>query len=283
MPVPLFPTAHPLTSASSGGKRRSSIVTVLSKAEAKRLHALAAPRQRAESGLFLVEGVRLVEDLLDSSVVPRTAVVSSSLEDTDRGQQLARRLHATVRTVVVPDHQLRAIASTESPQGVLVAAEIPRSTLGEVTLGERELVVVLDGVQDPGNFGSIVRSADAFGVAFVCALPGTVDPWNPKSVRSAAGSSLRVPVIETDVDAAADWLRREGFQLLGADMGGDSIEGVRPTARTALVFGNEGAGLQPGVRALLDGMVAVPIRGSAESLNVGVAAGILLYLLSRGR
>jgi RNA methyltransferase, TrmH family len=254
---------------------------MLSKAEAKRLRGLAGARQRAETGLFLVEGVRLVEDLLASTVVPRLAVVSTSLEDTERGRLIARRLRATVRTIDVPDHQLHSIATTEAPQGVLVAAEIPRFALGDVSLGERELVVMLDAVQDPGNFGTIVRSADAFGAAFVCALPGSVDPWNPKSVRAAAGSSLRVPVVEAAADVVIEYLRGEDFRLLGGDMGGRPIDSLEPVQRVALVLGNEGAGIGGELRASLDDTVSVPIRGAAESLNVGVAAGILLYMLSR--
>jgi RNA methyltransferase, TrmH family len=263
------------------GKQRSSVLPMLSSAEAKRLRSLAAPRQRADTGLFLVEGVRLVEDLLASSVVPRTAVISSSLGDTARGSSLADRLRERVRTVEVPDHQIRAIASTDTPQGVVVAAEIPRHSLHDIVLRDRECVVLLDAVQDPGNFGTIVRSADAFGAAFACALPGTVDPWNPKSVRSAAGSSLRVPIVHAAVDEVVDYLRSAGFVLIGADMQGASIATFAAPQRSALVVGNEGAGLRAEVRAALDGTVAVPIRGAAESLNVGVAAGILLFMLSR--
>jgi RNA methyltransferase, TrmH family len=254
---------------------------MLSKAEVKRLRSLTRPRERRESGLFLLEGVRLVEDLLASPVVPRMAVLAPSLEDTPRGADLARRLRATVDTVEVPEHQLRAVTGTETPQGVLVTAEIPHFTLAGLQPQQRSLVVLLDGVQDPGNFGSIVRSADAFGAACIIALPGTVDPWNPKAVRAAAGSSLRVPVIEATADEAVTHLRQHGFRLLGADMAGAAVDTIPPAPRAALVLGNEGAGLSAGLEQQLDGTVAVPIRGSAESLNVGVAAGILLYLLSR--
>lgn len=254
---------------------------MLSSAEAKRLRALARRRGRDESGLFLVEGVRLVEDLLASPVVPRLALIAPSLEDTPRGAALARRLRAAVRTLEVPEHQLQAVASTETPQGVLVTAEIPRVSLASVRFADHALVVVLDAVQDPGNFGTIVRSADAFGASLVVALPGTVDPWNPKAVRSAAGSSLRVPVAEAGLEDMLAMLRGAGFRVLGADAGGDTIDRVQPAARTALALGNEGAGIGADLRARLDGTLAVPIRGTAESLNVGVAAGILLYLLSR--
>lgn len=254
---------------------------MLSRAEAGRLAALRRRSGRAESGLFLAEGVRLVADLLDSSVVPHTALVTPSLEDTERGAALAQRLRAAVRTVAVAEHELARVAGTESPQGVVVAAEIPRRELSSVTLRERELVVVLDAVQDPGNFGAIVRSADAFGAALVCALPGTVDPWNPKAVRAAAGSSLRVPIIETAAEPLVDFLHGSGFRILGAAADGTAVDRIAAAPRQALVLGNEGAGLSAAVRDMLDECVAIPIRGRADSLNVGVAAGILLYLLSR--
>jgi RNA methyltransferase, TrmH family len=254
---------------------------VLSKAEAKRLHGLARPRERRETGLFLAEGVRIVEDLLDSAVVPRLAVISPSLEDTPRGRHLAGQLRERVRTETVAEHELRAIADADAPQGVVVAAEIPRHDLGDVAIPERCVLAVLDAVRDPGNFGTIVRSADAFGAAAIITLPGTVDPWNPKSVRSAAGSSLRLPIVEAGAGDLAAFLRERHFRVLGADMGGTDIGAVAPAARTALVLGNEGAGLGEASRAILDGTVSVPIRGGAESLNVGVAAGILLYMLSR--
>jgi RNA methyltransferase, TrmH family len=254
---------------------------VLSKAESKRLHALARPRERRETGLFLVEGVRLAEDVLDSGIVLRIAVITPSLEDSDRGRTLAARLRERVRTESVPDHELRGIADTDAPQGVVVAAEIPRCALGGIALSDRALVVLLDAVQDPGNFGSIVRSADALGAAAVIALPGTVDPWNPKAVRSAAGSSLRLPIVEAPRAEAFAFLRAAGFRLVGAAMDGADVAALPRAPRTALVLGNEGAGLSPAVQAELDARVAVPIRGGAESLNVGVAAGILLYVLGR--
>jgi RNA methyltransferase, TrmH family len=254
---------------------------MLTKAEIKRLHGLARPAGRAETGLFLAEGVRLVEELLASAVVPQLAVITSSLEDTPRGAALAGRLRERVNVVEAAEHQLAAIADTATPQGVAVVAEIPRWRLEALPVAERELVVVLDGVQDPGNFGTIVRSADAFGAAWVCALPGTVDPWNPKAVRSAAGSSLRLPIVESTQAELKEYLSTHDFRTLGADMAGTPVGAADPAPRVALVLGNEGAGLRPETRSLLDGVVSVPVRRVIESLNVGVAAGILLYELSR--
>jgi TrmH family RNA methyltransferase len=254
---------------------------MLKRAELKRLRAVKSRKGRAESGLFLAEGVRLVEELVASEVVLHMALVAPSLEDTPRGAALARRLRAHARTEEVSERELADLADTNTPQGVVVAAEIPRRRLAQCALPVQGLVLVLDGVQDPGNFGSVVRSADAFGVACVLALPGTVDPWNSKSVRAAMGSSLRVPIVEVSLAEALDWLRACQCRIVGADSAGSSVESLGRSARTALVLGNEGSGLSEPMRAALDDVVAVPIRGSVESLNVGVAAGILLYLLTR--
>jgi RNA methyltransferase, TrmH family len=282
-PAARAPRTGPLPSALpvAKGKRRSTGGAVLRKAEAKRLHALARARERRETGLFLVEGVRGAEDLLASSIVPRVAVISPSLEDTPRGRVLAERLRAAMRTELVSEHELQGIADAETPQGVVVAAEIPRRELSDIAPAATCMLTVLDAVQDPGNFGTIVRSADAFGAAAVVTLPGTVDPWNPKAVRSAAGSSLRVPIVDTTIDALVPFLRNHGFLFIGADVGGADISTLAPEPSIALVLGNEGAGLSEATRASLDGAVSVPILGHAESLNVGVAAGILMYMLSR--
>lgn len=254
---------------------------MLSRAEMKRLRALQRRRGREEAAEFLVEGVRQVEDLLASPVVPRLVLISPSLEDTPRGRELAARVSAGTETVVVTEAELAQLATTDTTQGIVAIASIPRFALSDIELDERSLIIVLDAVQDPGNFGTIVRSADAFGAALIAALPGTVDPWNPKSVRSSAGSSLRVPIIETALDPLLAHLRTQGATLLGADMQGENVEAVARSGPVALALGNEGAGLGDRVRAACDQLVCVPIAGAAESLNVGIAAGILMYLLSR--
>jgi TrmH family RNA methyltransferase len=255
---------------------------MLSRAEAKRLRALGKRRGREESGLFLAEGIRLAEDLLASAVVPRTVLISPSLEDTDRGARLARRLRDTGPCIEVSEQELRDVAATDTPQGVVIAAETPHHTLADVTPRRRDRIVVLDGVQDPGNFGTIVRAADAFGAVAVVALPGTVDPWNPKAVRAAMGSSLRVPIVEAALDELVPFLRAAGCAIFGAAADGADVTTVEPLAvPVALVLGNEGAGLREDARAACDRVLSIPMLGNAESLNVAVAAGILLFLLSR--
>jgi TrmH family RNA methyltransferase len=243
--------------------------------------ALRRRTEREERGLFLAEGIRVVEALADSALDVELVVVSDSLAATPRGAALLAGLGSKHEVRAVPDSVLARVAATESPQGVVVAARIPAASLETVPVRERSTVLVLDAVQDPGNFGTLVRSADAFGADLVLALPGTVDPWNPKAVRAAAGSSFHVPILSAGTEEALAWLRSHAYRILAADTEGVPVGSVPGAERNALVVGNEGAGIGQAVRAAADAVVAVPIRVSAESLNVGVAAGILLYLLTR--
>jgi RNA methyltransferase, TrmH family len=256
---------------------------MLSNAERKLLQGLARRRVREREGLFLAEGMRVAEELLLSSIPVRLAVISSALEDTPRGEALRQALQRadTVRTL--KPAELQRLAGTEASQGVLLVAEIPRRTLAGLEPGGQALLLALDAVQDPGNLGTLVRSADAFGAAAVVSLPGTVDAWNPKVVRAAAGSLFRLPPLEASLAELVDWLRRNDGVLCAADAGGSPIDDYRPPPRCALLVGNEGAGISAGARAAADAVLAVPTPGPAESLNVAVAAGILLYLLTRGR
>jgi RNA methyltransferase, TrmH family len=260
-------------------KRYSMHDPLLSQGERRLIDALKRRRKRRETGLFLAEGVRVAEELLAAGIVPEMAVVSSALEDTGRGREVRRRLPAAaVRSV--SEHELARLAATDSPQGVLIVARAPEKTAESVGLSQRALVLVLDEVQDPGNFGTLVRSAAAFDVAAVVALPGTVDPWNPKAVRAAAGMSFHVPILAMVPADAIAWLRTHEFQILVTEAG-DAVPDEVPAAdRVALVVGNEGAGVSAAMRAEAARAVSVPMPGRAESLNVAVAAGILLHHFS---
>jgi RNA methyltransferase, TrmH family len=253
---------------------------VLTNSETKLLHALKSRAGREKHSAFVVEGVRVVEDALAAHFDLNFAVVSPTLEDSLRGKELLDYLAANTAVRRVSDAELRKLAETETPQGVIIVAKTPRKNLSDVRLSSRALIVVLDAVQDPGNLGTIIRSADAFAAAGVIALPGTVDYWNPKVVRSAAGSSFHVPLVSADDEQTWAWLRTNEFLICGADMNG-SNDIPSANGRIALVVGNEGAGLRKQSRAHIAHTLAIPMPGRAESLNVAVAAGILLYELTR--
>jgi TrmH family RNA methyltransferase len=180
------------------------------------------------------------------------------------------------------DGGLKGLGGTVSTQGVLVVAEIPDRTLADVTPGPRSCVLVLDGIQDPGNLGTLARSAAAFDCDAVLCMPGTVDPWNPKVVRAAAGALFRRPVVQGSWAEVDEWRDAHDYALLGADVAGDPVEPGLAPVRAALVVGNEGAGLSDAARSRCSAFVAVPMEGGTESLNVAVAGGILLYELTKG-
>ncbi len=239
-------------------------------------------RAREREELFLCEGVRAVEELLRSPLVVKGALVAPSLAGAPRGAALRERLEASaVPVLAVTDREFESAAGTESPQGVLAVAEVPQRTLESVgaALPARARLLVLDGIQDPGNVGALLRTAAALGANAVLAMPGTVDLWNGKVVRSAMGALFHRPALACDWDALDAFLAARAIPLWGADAGGDALAGVRAPASLAIAVGNEGAGLSAAARSRAARTVAIPIATDIESLNVAVAAGILLHQL----
>jgi TrmH family RNA methyltransferase len=254
----------------------------LTRREERLLRALAERKNRDAEGLFVAEGVRAVEDLAASQLDLRFATATSSLGDTPRGAALLRALERRGTPVRQVDARaLAAFAGTEHPQGVLAVAAIPRAGLAALRVeAEPAAVLVLDAVQDPGNFGTLVRTAEALGAAGVIALPGTVDPWNAKSVRAAMGASFRLPIAAAGWDEAAPWLAERGVAIVAAVVGADPLP-APPPRRAALVLGNEGAGVGEETLARAALRAGIPLRGRAESLNVAAAGAILLHELLR--
>ncbi len=228
----------------------------------------------------MAEGVRAVEELLRSPLVIRGALVAPALDRAPRGTALREAL--TVRGVEVAevdDRELASAAETGSPQGVVAVADVPDHRLEDVAVSATApfRLLVLDGVQDPGNAGTIVRTAAAFGVAATVALPGTVDLWNAKVVRSAMGALFVHTTLTATWESLDAFRERHAVPLWGADAGGPAI--AAPPRRLALVVGNEGAGLTPAARQRVERLVGIPAP-HVESLNVAVATGILLYALA---
>lgn len=228
---------------------------------------------------MLVEGVRAVDTALDGGARPRFAVVSERLRDRPGGAALVGRLRDQgVDVRRVSDVELAALSDTETPQGVLLVAEERDVPVGALMPGRW---LVLDGVQDPGNAGTLVRAAVAFGLDGVVALDGTVDLWGPKAVRASAGLAFRIPLARTDAETLVEACAESGVGILVADAGGRDLGSLEPPGPVALVVGNEGSGVRPELARVARARVSVPMRGPAESLNVGMAGSILVYGLTR--
>jgi len=243
-------------------------------------------RGRERRGLALAEGVRLVEEALASAINIRGVVVSPALEATIRGNALKAALLAKgVQVETVTEPALDELADTEHPQGIVAVVEPKEWTLADIRLLPGITALVLDGVQDPGNVGTMLRTALGLGAAGLIALKGTADLTNPKVLRGGMGASFRLPAVPAAPEELVAWARLQRAQLWVADAAGESPG--RLPQRTAqrppilLVVGNEGAGVSPVMDAAADRRIGITLAPGAESLNVAVAAGILLHEVTR--
>ena len=237
-------------------------------------------KARERQQLFAAEGIRAVEELLRSDIRVHGALVNGRLRETARGEALRSGLHdAGIDVLEVDDADFESAAETETPQGILAIARIPDISLDSLQLGARARIVVLDGVQDPGNVGTIIRTAAALGTSAVVAMPGTVDLWNAKVVRSGMGANFHFPVLSAEWEALDVIRQSHGLAVWGTDAAGALLETLAVPECLALVAGNEGAGLSEDARRRVDTLVALPIGETVESLNVAVATGIFLYQL----
>lgn len=241
---------------------------------AKRLRALRRVKGRREHGMLLVEGPAVARDALDAGAMVREALYTDAAAADPALARLLTDLGAAGAELEEVDEPVLAeFADTVTPQGLLLVVDIPLRSLADVGVPR---LAVLDAVQDPGNVGTLIRAADALGAGGVALLPGTADPWSPKAVRAAAGASFRIPVVATTVAELAGWCRERGVPLLAAAAGGAAAPRSAAARDAALVFGNEAAGVSDEVRAAADGVVGIPQRGRADSLNVAMAGAILM-------
>lgn len=241
---------------------------------------LGRRKARERQGLFVTEGVRATEELLRSPLAITGALVAPQLVEAPRGARLLDDLRARgVRVEEVSERDFASAAETDSPQGILAIGSIPTRALPVPTAAGPVRVLVLDALQDPGNVGTIVRTAAALGVHATVALPGTVDLWNAKVVRAAMGAQFHHDAFHCTGEELTTFLRTHEVALWGADAHGEPIGVTAAPTRLALVMGNEGNGLTAELRARLDHVVSIPITDRVESLNVAVATGILLHAL----
>ncbi|HLR11441.1 MAG TPA: RNA methyltransferase [Sporosarcina sp.] len=227
-------------------------------------------KDRDKAKEFIVEGFHLVEDALKAE---QSVVTIMKREDVE--------LPATwevdgVSIIEITKQVAKEISETEQSQGVY--AHCKQQQRQENEYAQWETLLWIDAVQDPGNVGTMIRTADAAGIDAVIIGKGSADPYNPKTVRSAQGSHFHIPIVKADL---LDWVeiaKRQHIQLIGTSLEQSvHYQEVAPKEKFALIMGNEGSGLQPELLKRTDVNVLIPIHGQAESLNVAVATGILLY------
>jgi TrmH family RNA methyltransferase len=250
-------------------------------------------RSGAEPHLVLLEGVRLVEEALDSGAHFETIAFTADLESTDRGLALKDALQRVpCRGAELNKQVMDYLSDTESPQGIAALIVRPHFTLESVFEREPQLLIIADGLQDPGNIGAIIRTAEAAGATGLLATTGTVSPYSPKALRASMGSALRLPIATSQApEAILNACSESGVTILASNPA--RPESPRPNSviytdadfrqGVAIVLGSEGGGIPS--RALADAgrFVHIPMTPSVESLNVASSTAILLYEAARQR
>ena len=242
----------------------------------KQLRAAFAGQARLSGGMVAIEGDHLMEEALLSGMVLKTVFVSERRE-------LPRMVPPAVEVLRLTEEVFGSAVETRSPQGV-AALLVPPVHRMEDGMKGTPLILIAVGLQDPGNLGTLIRSAEAFGATGVLTTPGTVSAWNQKALRASVGSVFRMPVASaTEVDVAG--LKEWGVRLLAAVGGSGSTvaQDADFAGSCALMIGNEGAGLSAEWMRIADERVTIPCPGPVESLNAAVAGSLLLYEASRQR
>jgi len=237
-------------------------------------------KHRQRQGRFLVEGLQLLHMALDAGARPvEVFYCQNQFAGTEAPALLDRFRRAGAELLAVSPRVMATLAERDTPQGIVVTFALFQTPLSSLRLQGQELVVVLDRLQDPGNLGTLIRTADAVGAAAVVLIEPCVDPFDPKTVRGTMGSLFNVPLVRTtDPPGLFARLREAKLRLVGADAhrgvawGRDLWKGG-----VALILGNEARGLSEDVRDQVEAWVHLPMVGKAESLNVAVAGGVLMY------
>jgi TrmH family RNA methyltransferase len=266
-----------------GGNARLRLVQGRHNALVSELRRAFARGEVTDDGFCAIEGLRIVEEAIRSGVKFRAVFFSESAQP--MAPRLLSQIGSRVETLLLPHKLFSSVVTTDTPQGIAALVRWPQFSLDDI-LAKTSFgpLLVIAGVQDPGNLGTILRSAEAFGAAGLILAEGTVSPFNPKVVRASAGSIFRLPIARERMSGTLNRLRGFGIRLLATSSHrGTPLWQAAPQLPLAIFIGREGAGLSKEVLAEMDEVIAIPHSPRVESLNAGVAASIVLYEMARHR
>jgi len=251
-------------------------ITSVHNPQVQMLRDLQKAKNRRQAGLFLAESAKMVREALELGLC-RTLVVEGKRSE-EYADMIAAAQKLGCDVLLVTAAIMQAISEQKTPQGVCCTVQIPK----EPQALSGRLLVAMDGVQDPGNVGTILRTADAAGFDGALLSGACADLYSAKTLRATMGSVFRVPVVRTDdLPAALQALRAQGYAIVATELGGEDFYTHCPHDQAVLVIGSEGRGVSPEVREIATHHLALPMRGGAESLNAAVAAGIMIYEMAR--
>lgn len=242
-------------------------------------------RSKYKHAAFIVEGPHLVETALASGNKIHTVFFTDSFRAKKDGQKILREItKKTDEIFEVTEQIMNKLADTETPQGIIAIASYDIKNLEEIRFKSVPLIVAVDGVQEPGNLGTIIRTSDAAGADAVIILRDTCDVFMQKTIRATAGSIFNIPIIYTGTDKFLEWLKSNGIMLIATALdSGKSIFDLDLKKPIAFVFGSEAHGVSNEIKRKADLILKIPIYGKAESLNVSASAAVCLYEAGRQR
>lgn len=252
---------------------------MLTRAHISHLRKLGDAKYRQETGLFVAEGLKTVHELLSSSIETLAVYYTKAHQPQGWLSEFGNRL------VPVSERDMALMSQLKTPPGLLAECRIPVYPSDEISL-ENELTLILDGISDPGNLGTIVRTAEWFGVSTIFCSADSADPWQPKVVQSAMGSLFRARITRCDLQLILKQIKERNGLIYGAMMEGRSIfEAPLKTEGSALVIGSESHGIRPAVQRWIDLAINIPRAGGSltESLNAAVATAIIISEFKRSK
>jgi RNA methyltransferase, TrmH family len=247
----------------------------------KELRAAFAHGELTPDGYCAIEGMRILEEAIRSGLKFKAVFFRASAEN--RAERILPQLAAHVETLLLPDKLFASAVPSETPQGVAALVRGKTFKLEDILAkSQAGPLLAIAGVQDPGNLGTILRSAEAFGAGGVLLGEGTVNPFNSKVIRASAGSVFRLPIIQTKLLGVLEQMRELGLRLIATSSHkGTALDQANLIGPLAIFIGSEGAGLPRELLAQMTETVAIPHSPNVESLNAGVAASIVLYEIAR--
>ena len=239
---------------------------MVTKSELKYIQSLSDKKVRLETGCFIAEGVKLVGEMIAAGYPLKAVYALDSWESPDTSIEVTR----------IEAFELEKMSMLQTPNQVLAVAMMPQQIKALDLTGQ--LTLVLDGIQDPGNMGTIIRTADWFGIRQIVASEDTADVYNPKVIGATMGSFMRVSVTYKNL---ADWMPTIKLPVYGALLEGENVFTIKTPQKGLLVIGSEGKGIRENILEFITHPVTIPKTGDAESLNAGIAAGIIVAQLTR--
>lgn len=237
----------------------------------KDIKKLKEKKHRVKNNKYIIEGLRFVDEALKSGVSIDSIIFTQNFKE--KNDEFFSKISANVKLIQMNESLLKQLCSTENPQGVLAVVNMQNKELKD-----GELVILVDKVQDPGNMGTIIRTAHAAGASGIVVIKGTVDIYNDKTLRSTMGSIFYIPVVEDDSLEYIKSLKEDGYRLVVSSLQGknnffeEDLQG-----KVIIAVGNEGNGISDEVYEISDVKVKIPMPGNAESLNVAVATSVMIY------